>query len=148
MANFNLYSWLDPKASSIGANAAIVSFKTDEIIIESTDSKMVLHGNGLISDASGLFSGTITSLQVYEMDISGAAPAEKLVMESDSPLSLDLQGLMNTMTSYYGGNSFDYLLSGNDSITGTADNDTINGRQGNDTIIGNDGDDYLYGGYY
>lgn len=148
MANFNLYSWLDTKANPFGTNSAIVAFKASQIVIESADSKMVLGGSGFVLDANGQYGGTITSLRLYEMDISGATAAERLVMENTTDLSLGLQGLMSVMSSYYSStNSFDYLLSGDDSLTGTAGNDSINGRRGNDTIAGGDGDDYLYGGY-
>lgn len=148
MANFSLYSWLDSKATSFGTNSSIVLFTIDEIIIESADAKLVLQGTGFTNDAGDQFSGTIESLRLYEMDISGAAPAQRLAMESTTPLSLSVQGLMDTLSSPYSGkNSFDYLLSGDDSVTGSAGNDNINGQQGNDTIVGNDGDDYLAGGF-
>ena len=146
MANFKYEPGKDPFASDIHFSQTgeweRTSLSSTVAVWESGDVKIVAGGNGLTA-AGG---GTITSVKVYEVDLSGAAPANVLVMSSTSALSYSFSQLLAAIAS----DDFTfqlpaYVLKGSDSLTGSASDDQMAGYGGNDTIVGGDGNDYLIG---
>ena len=146
MANFKYEPGKDPFASDIHFSQTgeweRTSLSSTVAVWESGDFKIVAGGNGLTA-AGG---GTITSVKVYEVDLSGAAPANVLVMSSTSALSYSFSQLLAAIAS----DDFTfqlpaYVLKGSDSLTGSASDDQMAGYGGNDTIVGGDGSDYLIG---
>ncbi|WP_310735032.1 calcium-binding protein [Azohydromonas aeria] len=123
-------------------------FTSTQLVFENGDMKVVIGGSGFATNGV-TFSGTITSAKAYEIDTSSGTSVDRLQVQSTSALSLSLQGLFDAIESSdwdWGG--FDYLLSGHDSITGTAGSDDVDAAMGNDTVRGLDGNDSLYGDFY
>jgi Ca2+-binding RTX toxin-like protein len=149
MASFRFYTRLDLPAQPYSQDWTVNSVSSAQVVLEAGDFKAVLGGSGLAYNGND-FSGTVTSFQVYEMDTSGSALVERLVLENTSPLTgVALQGFVSGLFfNNYGYElaGFGYLLSGNDSITGSAGADQLSGYAGNDTLIGGDGNDMLMGG--
>jgi len=146
MANFKYAPGKDPFASDIHFSQTgeweQTSLSSTTAVWESGDFKIVIGGTGLTA-AGG---GTITSVKVYEVDLSGAAPANVLVMSSTSALSYSFSQLLAAIAS----DDFTfqlpaYVLKGSDSLTGSTSDDQMAGYGGNDTIVGGDGNDYLIG---
>jgi Ca2+-binding RTX toxin-like protein len=149
MAFFSFYARLDLPAQPYSQDWTVTSVSSAQVVLEAGDFKAVLGGTGFAYNGDS-FSGTITSFRAYEMDTSGSALVERLVLENTKPLTgVTLQGFASGLfsNSYsYELAGFDYLLSGSDSITGSAGDDQIIGYAGNDTLVGGDGNDMLMGG--
>jgi Ca2+-binding RTX toxin-like protein len=154
MASFRFHTRLDRPPEDFSWDWAMTSLSSSQAIFDTGDFKAVLGGTGLAYNSNG-FSGTVTSFKVYELDTSGSALVERLILENTSPLTgVALQSVAAALIYNFGHElvgfgdelaGFGYLLSGNDSLIGSAGDDQITGYAGNDTLIGGDGNDMLMG---
>ncbi|NML14221.1 calcium-binding protein [Azohydromonas caseinilytica] len=151
MASITLSPWFDPYAHNDDTEWTLSSVLPTRLVFETADTMVVLGGTGFAINGAQ-FAGSITSFQVFQLDTSGAALVSRPLAQTTTALTgLTLQGLVTAISSAeysYSWAGFDYLLSGNDSVTGSAADDEFEGGAGNDTLIGGDGNDYLQGDSY
>jgi len=140
MATFNINNTTDLFGGFYGADWIGTVWTPTQLTGEILDYQLVLTGTGLGVDALGDPIGTITGVQLYYIDFSTGSPVLSLVTEGTG-LNHSLAGFGNAAdTGQWGG--FDFLLNGNDVITGSG---LLIGGDGNDSITGSAGDDTLYG---
>lgn len=142
MATFAFNNYLD-ELSVDAANWLATQFSSTKITLEGAEFRVELSGSGFSVGSSTGATGTITGVKVYGYDYATGAAVETLAV-SGSGLSHSLAGFVNAMQNGdYGG--VDYLLNGNDSLTGSSGDDEISGFAGNDTLNGGAGNDELNG---
>jgi serralysin len=132
---FDIYSFF------YGEELIVTAATSSKITFENGDFKLELTGSGFNVNT---LAGTITGFKLYTFDGTSGTPTAVLYQTGTFTTGLPLSGFADAMDDswYYGA---DYLLSQNDTITGSAFGDEIEGFSGNDSISGNDGDDYIHG---
>ncbi|WP_457660909.1 calcium-binding protein [Sinorhizobium medicae] len=102
--------------------------------------KLKLVGTGFSFDSSGdAVGGTITSIQVLLNNGT-------TLVQTISGLNLSLELFQDAAAAFDNAKLENWLMSGADTINGSAGDDDISGRGGNDILNGNDGDDTITGG--
>jgi Ca2+-binding RTX toxin-like protein len=102
--------------------------------------KLKLVGTGFSFDSSGdAVGGTITTIQVLLNNGT-------TLVQSISGLSLSLEVFNDAAAAFDSDKLESWLLSGDDTINGSAGDDDISGHRGNDVLNGNGGDDTMTGG--
>ncbi|MDE3784888.1 calcium-binding protein [Sinorhizobium meliloti] len=102
--------------------------------------RLKLLGTGFSFDASGdAVGGTITSIQVLLNNGT-------TLVQTISGLSLSLEIFNDAAAAFDSDRLESWLLSGDDTINGSAGDDDISGHLGNDVLNGNGGDDTITGG--
>ncbi|MDW9806521.1 calcium-binding protein [Sinorhizobium meliloti] len=102
--------------------------------------KLKLVGTGFSFDSSGdAVGGTITSIQVLLNNGT-------TLVQTISGLSLSLEIFNDAAAAFDSDRLESWLLSGDDTINGSAGDDDISGHRGNDVLNGNGGNDTLTGG--
>ncbi|AEG08380.1 calcium-binding protein [Sinorhizobium meliloti] len=102
--------------------------------------KLKLVGTGFSFDSSGdAVGGTITSIQVLLNNGT-------TLVQTISGLNLSLEIFQDAAAAFDNAKFENWLMSGGDTINGSAGDDDISGRGGNDILNGNDGDDTITGG--
>ncbi|RMI03491.1 calcium-binding protein (plasmid) [Sinorhizobium meliloti] len=102
--------------------------------------KLKLVGTGFSFDSSGdAVGGTITSIQVLLNNGT-------TLVQTISGLSLSLEIFQDAAAAFDNERLESWLLSGDDTINGSAGDDVISGHLGNDVLNGNAGSDTITGG--
>ncbi|RVG88661.1 calcium-binding protein [Sinorhizobium meliloti] len=102
--------------------------------------KLKLVGTGFSFDSSGdAVGGTITSIQVLLNNGT-------TLVQTISGLNLSLEIFQDAAAAFDNAKFENWIMSGGDTINGSAGDDDISGRGGNDILNGNDGDDTITGG--
>jgi len=102
--------------------------------------RLKLLGTGFSFDSGGdAVGGTITSIQVLLNNGT-------TLVQSISGLSLSLETFNDAAAAFDSDRLESWLLSGDDTINGSAGDDDISGHRGNDVLNGNSGDDTITGG--
>lgn len=102
--------------------------------------KLKLVGTGFSFDASGdAVGGTITSIQVLLNNGT-------TLVQTISGLNVSLELFQDAAAAFDNAKLENWLMSGADTINGSAGDDHISGRGGNDILNGQGGDDTITGG--
>ncbi|EHK78094.1 Hemolysin-type calcium-binding protein [Sinorhizobium meliloti CCNWSX0020] len=102
--------------------------------------KLKLVGTGFSFDSSGdAVGGTITSIQVLLNNGT-------TLVQTINGLNISLELFQDAAAAFDNAKLENWLMSGADTINGSAGDDDISGRGGNDILNGNDGDDTITGG--
>lgn len=120
--------------------AAITSSSGSSFVVENGGYRMTVSGTALTYDATtgAPNGGTITKFDIYSFDNAGTGTPALIASSSALTIAVSYQ--------FYGYNALatmltNVLLSGNDSIVGSAFNDTLTGGSGSDTLAGGAGSD-------
>ncbi|MQX22943.1 calcium-binding protein [Sinorhizobium meliloti] len=102
--------------------------------------KIKLVGTGISFSSSGdAIGGTITSIEVLLNNGT-------TLIQSINGLTLSLEAFADAAAAFDRFDLENWLLSGTDTINGSAGDDEISGRLGNDILSGNGGNDFITGG--
>lgn len=138
--NFGSISQLGDFYSFIDTELLVTSvFSATEIVLENGDFKLALSGTGFNSATA-----TVTGFTIHSFDGSSGNILPVVYQTATYSTGLSLSGLWPALQDGYF-NGLDYLLSQNDTITGSAGSDEIMGFGGADLISGGDGDDFIQG---
>ncbi len=124
-----------------GEGGSLLGFSDNAINVQNPDGTIIaIVGTGFVlTDIGGgemvPTAGTIANITLYQADFATQ-------MAGFADLSVPAVDFYNAWQVSLG-NVFNFLLSGNDTVNGSAFNDSLFGAAGNDTINGFAGDDYI-----
>jgi serralysin len=122
-------------------NATVVSSSATQRVLQLENGlKLKLIGTGFTYDAKGhVTGGTLASAQLLQSNGT-------TVLQTLSGINRPFVDVSDAADTFSGWDLTAWLMSGNDTINGSAGADDLYGHAGNDTLNGGDGDDYLVGG--
>lgn len=122
-------------------NATVVSSSaTQRVLLMENGLKLKLIGTGFTYDAQGhVTGGTLASVQLLQNNGT-------TVLQTLSGINRPFADVSDAADTFSGWDLNAWLMSGNDTINGSAGHDDLFGHAGNDTLNGGDGDDFMVGG--
>ncbi len=122
-------------------NATVVSSSATQRVLQMENGlKLKLIGTGFTYDAQGhVTGGTLNTVQLLQSNGT-------TVLQALTGINRPFADVSDAADTFSGWDLNAWLMSGNDTINGSAGGDDLYGHAGNDTLNGGDGDDYFVGG--